>query len=617
LSDLADACSTVGVVNEYSAPFEDIAFVLNHIVGIGELAEIPLFAHADPETITGVIEEAGRFMSEVVAPLNRIGDTQGSRLGADGSVTTPDGFKEAYARYVEAGWGAVAFPVEFGGGGFPWVVGVVLQELLTSACMSFSLAPLLTQGAIDALIHHGSEQQQHLYLEKMITGEWTGTMNLTEPQAGSDVGALSSKAVPAEDGSYRVTGTKIFITYGEQDLTDQIVHLVLARTPDAPPGTRGISCFIVPKYIPKADGSPGEKNDVTCVSLEHKLGIHGSPTCVLSYGDQGEGAVGYLIGDENQGMRYMFTMMNNARLSVGLEGLALGERSYQQAVSYAAERTQGRAIGAPRGAVSPIIDHPDVRRMVLTMRSHIEALRALVYTNAAAIDRAAHHPDEAVRNENRELADILTPITKGWGTDTGVALTSLGVQIHGGMGFIEETGAAQHLRDIRIAPIYEGTNGIQAADLVGRKLAMREGRAVGALIDRMAELAAELASTDDEFSTVGESLADAVGTLRGATEWLAQHGSVNPNDALAGSSPYLEMFGLTLGGWFLARSAVAARGELLEGSQDPNRRSFLEAKVVTARFYVGQILPKVHGLAGAVRGGSDILFELSADALGA
>ncbi len=395
-------------------------FVLRHVADIGRLATMPGYEHADPDTVDGILDEAGRFFSEQFAPLNRVGDVQHSRRQDDGSVVTPDGFPKAYQRYVGAGWPAVPFPPEYGGGGFPWLVGIALQELMTAANMAFSLCPLLTQGAIDMLLHHGNETQRELYLPRMVTGEWTGTMNLTEPQAGSDVGALTTRATPADDGSWRISGQKLFITYGEHDLADNIVHLVLARVPDAPPGTRGISCFIVPKFLVGDDGSLGARNAVECVSIEHKMGINASPTCVMAYDD----AIGYLIGEPNQGMRYMFQMMNTARLSVGLSGLALGERAYQQAVVYAGERTQGRAPGAT--ADSAIIDHPDVRRMLLTMKAHVEALRCLVYLNAEAIDLARVHPDESVRSASQELADILTPITKGWGTDVGVELTSLG-----------------------------------------------------------------------------------------------------------------------------------------------------------------------------------------------
>ncbi|HUS62021.1 MAG TPA: acyl-CoA dehydrogenase family protein, partial [Acidimicrobiales bacterium] len=482
---------------EYRPPLADIGFVLRHLVDYDAIAELEPYKHADIDTVLALLDEAGRFMAEVVAPTNKSGDEQGSQRQPDGSVVTPEGFKEAYAQYVDAGWGAVPFDPEYGGGGFPWTIGVALQELLTSANMAFSMAPLLTQGAIDMLQHHGNEEYKQRFLPKMITGEWTGTMNLTEPDAGSDVGALRTKATPNGDGTYGITGTKIFISFGEHDLAENIIHLVLARTSDAPPGTKGISCFIVPKVL-----EDGTRNNVTCVSIEHKMGIKASPTCVLEY----HGATGYLIGDENAGMRYMFTMMNNARLSVGLEGLSLAERAYQQAVAFAKERQQGRASGAPAGNSSPIIEHPDVRRMLLTMRALTEAMRALCYVNAEAIDVARHHPDDATRAKAQERADVLTPVSKGWCTDMGVEVTSLAIQVHGGMGYVEETGVAQHFRDSRITPIYEGTNGIQAMDLVGRKLPIRAGGAVMDLIE-------EMAATDG-----GPELADAVDALREATE---------------------------------------------------------------------------------------------------
>ncbi|HQV58756.1 MAG TPA: acyl-CoA dehydrogenase family protein, partial [Ilumatobacteraceae bacterium] len=440
-------------MSDYVAPLDDIRFVLDHVVDLAGLADLPGYEHADPATVTELLAESGRFFAEQFAPLNRVGDIEHSKHHADGTVTTPTGFGAAYNRYIEAGWPAVPFPAEYGGGGFPWLVGVAMQEQMTSANMGFSLCPLLTQGAIDLVLHYGDEQQRETYLTKMVSGQWTGTMNLTEPQAGSDVGALTTKAVPNEDGSWSITGQKIFITYGEQDLTENIVQLVLARVPDAPPGTKGISCFIVPKFLVNDDGSLGERNSYQCVSIEQKMGINASPTCVMAY----DGATGFLIGQANQGMRYMFTMMNNARLSVGLEGLAIAERSYQAAVAYAHERKQGKAIGSH--ADSAIVDHPDVRRMLLTMRAHIGALRGITYLNAHSIDIAKAHPDEATRRSAQELADLLTPISKGWGTDVGVEMASIGIQVFGGMGYIEETGVAQHLRDIRIAPIYEGTNG--------------------------------------------------------------------------------------------------------------------------------------------------------------
>ena len=586
---------------DYSAPLDDMRFVLENIVDLPALATLPGFEHAEPEMVYGVLEESGRFFAQEFAPLNQVGDTQHSRRNPDGSVTTPDGFREAYERYVQAGWAGVPFPAEYGGGGFPWLVAIAMQEMLTAANMGFSLCPLLTQGAIDMLLHYGSEEQREVYLPKMVSGEWTGTMNLTEPQAGSDVGALTTRAVPADDGTWRITGQKIFITYGEHDLAENIIHLVLARVPDAPPGTKGISCFIVPKFLLNEDGTPGERNSLECVSLEQKMGINASPTCVMAYED----AVGYVIGEPNEGMRYMFKMMNNARVSVGVSGLSLGERAYQQAVAYAQERRQGRAPGAPKGESSPIVDHPDVRRMLLTMRAQIEALRCLAYLNAESLDLATNHPDEDTRTRAQERADLLTPITKGWGTDLGVELTSLGVQVHGGMGYIEETGAAQHYRDIRIAPIYEGTNGIQAMDMVGRKLPMRAGGVMADHLAAIEDTASELAKGDEELAAIGERLADAHAVLKETTDWLLTNGLSDPNNALAGATPYLRMCGIVTGGWLLARAAQAARNLLDAGEGDAD---FLNQKLVTARFYAEQLLPQAAGLAPSVTAGpSDLL----------
>ncbi len=583
---------------EYSAPLRDMTFALDHQAGLAEVAALPGFDHVDRDAVLSLLEENARFMEDLVAPLNRVGDLQGSVRNDDGTVTTPEGFVAAYKAYVDAGWGGVALPAAYGGGDFPWLVGVAMQEILTSANMAFSMCPLLTQGAIDMLLHHASEEQRETYLPKMVTGEWTGTMNLTEPHAGSDVGALTTRAVPQADGTYRITGTKIFISFGEHDMAENIIHLVLARTPDAPPGTKGISCFIVPKLLVNEDGSLGERNDVTCVSIEHKMGIKASPTCVLSFGDGGEGAVGYLIGEENAGMRYMFTMMNNARLSVGLEGLSLAERAYQMALDYARERRQGRAPGAPAGEQSPIVEHPDVRRMLLTMKSQIEALRGVIYLNAAAIDRTNRGATEDERAAGQELADILTPLSKAWGTDLGVEITSLAIQVYGGMGYIEESGVAQHFRDARIAPIYEGTNGIQAMDLVGRKLPMRGGAAVGDFIARMATVDEALVGAGDELATIRTGLAAAIEDLRAATTWLLENGLADPRDALAGATPYLRLFAVTTGGWMMARQALAATEALTSASGAD--KAFYEAKLVSARFYCEQVLPQTKALLPAV-----------------
>jgi alkylation response protein AidB-like acyl-CoA dehydrogenase len=470
--------------------------------------------------------------------------------------------------------------------------------MMTAANMAFSLCPLLTQGAIDMLLHYGDERQRETYLPRMVAGEWTGTMNLTEPQAGSDVGALSTRAVPAADGTWRITGQKIFITYGEHDLADNIIHLVLARVPDAPPGTKGISCFIVPKFLVADDGTLGARNAVECVSIENKMGINASPTCVMSY----EGAVGYLIGEPNEGMRYMFRMMNTARLSVGLEGLGVGDRAFQQAVSYANERVQGRPVGGgDRGAT--IVEHADVRRMLLTMRAYLEALRCVHYLNAESIDLAKAHPDEAVRAARAELVDLLTPISKAWGTDIGVELASIAVQVHGGMGFIEEAGVAQHYRDIRIAPIYEGTNGIQAIDLVGRKLGLRGGGVIADFLAGIDATAGAASVAGGELNLLGARLADANGALRTATDWLLERAGSDPDSVLAGATPYLRMAGLVTGGWLLTRSALAAV-ELLDGAADDFPQEFLRNKLVTARFYLTQLLPQVTGLLPAVTAGA-------------
>ncbi|MGI9601879.1 MAG: acyl-CoA dehydrogenase [Acidimicrobiales bacterium] len=597
-------------MTEYRAPLRDLRHVLTHFADVDDMAE---FADGiDVDTTMDFLGEAGRFMVEVLAPLNQVGDTEGSVRNADGTVTTPTGWADAYRQYVEAGWGAVSFDPAYGGGGFPHTVSLAIQEMMTSANMGFSLCPLLTQGAIDMLTHHGSEEQKEIYLPKMVTGEWAGTMNLTEPDAGSDVGALRTRAVPADDGTYRIFGTKIFITYGEHELTDNIVHLVLARTPDAPPGTKGISCFIVPKYLLDDNNRPGEANDVSCVSIEHKVGIHASPTCVMSYGEN-DGAVGYLIGEENQGMRYMFTMMNNARLSVGLSGLSLAERALQQALTYAVDRTQGRAIGAEAGVASPIIDHPDVRRMLLSMRAKVDAMRALLYLDAGAVDRSERHPDADVRARNEELAQLLTPISKGWCTDLGVELTSTAIQIHGGMGYVEETGIAQHWRDARITPIYEGTNGIQAMDLVMRKLPMDGGAVITRYLGDMADTVAALRSAGSPIEALADPLDEAITVLTRTTMWLAENGMADPRAALAGATPYLDMMGIVTGGWLLARSALASQQAMADGSADAD---FYEAKIASAHYYCTQELPKAAGLEAAVTAGAESLFALSAEQFG-
>lgn len=596
-------------MTDYAPPLRDIRYVLDEVSGFPELLESDLFGHVDQETVHMVLTEVGRWIADVVGPTNVDGDTIHTNWQADGSVITPDSFKVAYQQYVESGFGAIPFEPDFGGGGFPWVVGIAIQEMLTSANMAFALCPLLTQGAIDAFLHHGSEEQKNLFLPKMLTGEWTGTMNLSEPQAGSDVGAVATKAEPVGDGSYKITGQKIWITYGEHDLAENIIHLVLARTPGAPPGTRGITMFVVPKFLINADGSLGERNDVNCVSIEHKLGIHGSPTCVLSYGDDG-GAVGWPVGDEFTGMRNMFTMMNNARLSVGLQGLSLAERAYQDGLDYAVERKQGTARGTEKGVQSSIIDHPDVRRMLMTQRSWIDAMRLLTYTNAVAIDRSSSAADADARTEAQELADLLIPLSKSLCTDLGSELTSLAVQIFGGMGYVEETGVAQHYRDIRIGPIYEGTNGIQAADLVGRKLSMRGGGVIFDLLGSFEQTAVELAKSEPT-ATFGANLTEACATARQATEWLLALDDAY--DALAGSAPYLRMLGTVVCGGFMARSVLNADAKAESASGDD--ADFYQAKVISGIFFGEQTLPTANGLLGAVKAGAADLFALTPDQL--
>ncbi len=594
----------------YVPPLRDIEFALNHVADLESVSKLDGLEHADPETVSGLLDEAGRFFSEVIAPLNRIGDIQGSRL-EDGRVVTPDGFKEAYATFVESGWAGAHLPEEWGGGGLPYLVGIVIQELFKSANMAFSLCPMLTQGGIEALIDVGTPEQQTTYLEKLVTGKWTGTMNLTEPGAGSDVGALRTKAVPQKDGTYRIFGQKIFITWGDQDFTDNVIHLVLARTPDAPAGTRGISMFIVPRNMVDADGNPGEENDLRVVSLEHKLGIHASPTCAMSFGDGGDGAVGYLLGEEGAGMSNMFIMMNAARIGVGLEGLAIGEGAYQMALSHAIEREQGRLPGQLATDSVAIVEHPDVRRMLLTMRSYNEAMRRLLYIVAQGVDEERRSADEESRRTAGARVALLTPIVKAWCTDMGVELASIGIQVHGGMGYVEETGAAQYFRDSRIAPIYEGTNGIQAIDLVMRKIPMGNGAVVQGLFDDIATTIKTLEGHDD-LNAARLNLEDGLDVLRIGTEHLLAVMEEDPNQALAGATPYLGLAGHVVGGWLMARSALAAK-ELIATNGDDE---WLASKVTTGRFYCEQLMPTAFGLLDGVRGSNDLLFDITPELLG-
>ena len=583
-------------MTEYKAPLDEIRFTLRHVADLDALVHLEGFEHAEAELVDGLLDESARFFEQVVAPTNRDGDVVGSQHNEDGTVTAAPGFAKAYEQHVAAGWNGVAMPAQHGGGGFPWLVGIAVQEMLASANMGYSLCPLLTQAAIDALLHHGSESQRETYLPKMVTGEWSGTMNLSEPQAGSDVGALTCRAQPAGDGTYRIVGQKIFITWGEHDMARNIIHMVLARTPGAPAGTSGISLFIVPKFLVEDDGSLGERNDLRCVSIEHKLGIHASPTCVMAFGDEG-GAVGYLVGEENTGMAAMFTMMNNARLAVGLEGVALAERSYQQALEYALQRRQGRAPGA--GGPSVIVEHPDVARMLLDMRSATAAMRGLCYRNAEALDWAARGPDEQSRTRNSELAALLTPLSKAWCSDLGCELTSVGIQVHGGMGYIEETGAAQHFRDARIAPIYEGTNGIQALDLVGRKLPLRGGGVVADLLDSIAATVASAGSCPS-LAPVAQHLGAAHSATVTATKWLLEKLRSDRSDALAGATAYLEMLAVTTAAQALVAGAVAA-----SGSHDPALRGDVAAdRAVLARAFAANRLARVPGMLAAVTAGA-------------
>ena len=586
-------------MSDYTPPIKDIMFALEHVVGYPDIAKLPGFEHADLESVGDVLDAFGEFAAEIVAPTNRSGDLQGAVLGDDGTVTTSPGFKEAYQQYVESGWGAVPLPEQYGGGDFPRTVGLVIHELLNSANMAFALAPLLGQGAIGALLAYGSEELKDQYLPNMVSGEWAATMNLTEPHAGTDVGALTTRAVKQGDGTYAITGQKIFITFGDHDLTDQIIHLVLARTPDAPAGTKGISCFIVPKILVNDDGTLGGRNGVTTVSLEEKMGIHGSPTAVLAYED----ATGYLIGEENEGMRIMFNMMNSARLSVGVQGLSVAERAYQDALAYAKERKQGKAVGATE--LSPIIDFPDVRRMLMTQKAYIAAMRRIVLLNAAYIDRSTNDPDEQIRERADEMVGLLTPISKAFGTDLGNELTSLAMQVFGGMGYIEETGVAQYYRDVRIAAIYEGTNGIQAMDFVGRKMPVRMGQSFMEFIAEMKDVLPELEAAGEDFASIQKNLEKGIDGLEKVTGWMLQTGQADPNSVLAGATPFVRVWGLVVGGWLMAKSALAGRGNAEHAKE----------QLVLARFYAEQLLPQAAGLMGSITATSRDLFALEDDEL--
>ncbi|MFA7429045.1 MAG: acyl-CoA dehydrogenase family protein [Rhodospirillaceae bacterium] len=575
----------------YTAPLRDMTLSMN-LAGMDTIAALPGYEDASPDLVAAVLEEAGRFGAQELAPLNIASDREGSVL-ENGVVRTYSGLKAFYGQFVEAGWNAVPFDPTYGGQGLPWLVASAVQEIWQSANCAFALCPMLSQGAVESLSSHGSDAQKALYLPKMISGEWTGTMNLTEPQAGSDLARVRTKAVRASD-HYLITGQKIFITYGDHDLTENIIHMVLARLPDAPEGVKGISLFIVPKVMVNADGSLGDRNDVRCVSLEHKLGIHGSPTAVMAFGDDG-GAIGYLVGEENRGLEYMFTMMNNARLQVGLQGVAVAERALQQAVAYAKDRVQSRPVSGGRDPVA-IIEHPDVRRMLMTAKALTEASRHLAYTAVAALDISHKSPDPAAAAAAEARVALLTPVVKAWSTDIGVRVADLGVQVHGGVGYIEETGAAQHYRDARIAPIYEGTNGIQAADLMGRKVQRDKGAEMTRLL---AEMRSGLAALPSDQAA---ALAAACDRLERVTAWAL---TANAVDSAAAATPFLRLTGLTVGGWLMAAAAaLAAKGE---------DAAFAADKAATAAFFLRHLLPETASLEADVMAGGDAVMALAVD----
>ena len=589
----------------YRAPVDDIMQSLKTAGGLDELIGSGVLDGVDEDTIRAVIEEAGKFGSEILDPLYMSGDRAGSKL-VDGKVVTPDGWKDAYKQFAAGGWGALAASEEWGGQNLPQVVATAAGEIWNAANLAFGLCPLLTFGAIDAIEAQGSDELKKTYLPKMVTGEWTGTMNLTEPHAGTDLGALKTKAVKQADGTYRIFGTKIFITYGDHEMTDNIVHLVLARLPDAPPGTRGISLFVVPKYLVNKDGSLGARNDVVCAGVEHKLGIHASPTCVMKYGEK-DGAIGYLLGEENRGLNVMFIMMNAARLAVGTQGVSVAERATQRAVAYAKERRQGRTASSKAGEMGPIIEHADIRRTIMTMKALTRAARAICLVTARETDIARRAKDPAVRAAANNRVALLTPIAKAFSTDIGCEVASMGVQVHGGMGFIEETGAAQIYRDARILPIYEGTNGVQALDLVTRKLPLEGGQVVAGYIMELSKTVEEVrASNRPEFGHMGDRLGEAVAALAEASRWMGASLQSNPEAAMAGATPYLRLFGLAAGGVYLARGALAAARN--GGELQP---------IAIARFFAENIANAATGLKDNVTSGAQSTLMLEPEALSA
>ena len=577
----------------YTAPVKDMLFVMKELAGLDQVAALPGFEEAGYETAQAVLEEAAKFNGEVLAPLNRAGD-QNPSTWRDGVVTTPPGFKQAFRQFSEAGWQGVIHPQEYEGQGLPKLIATACTEMLNASNLSFALCPLLTDGAIEAILTAGSEAQRKLFVSKMISGAWTGTMNLTEPQAGSDLAMVRTRAEPQGDGVYKIFGTKIFITYGEHDMAENIVHLVLARLPDAPEGVKGISLFIVPKFLVDAQGALGERNDVHCVSIEHKLGIKASPTAVLQFGDHG-GATGYLIGEENRGLEYMFIMMNAARFAVGMQGVALADRAYQKAVAYARDRVQSRPVDGSSKAAVAIIEHPDVRRMLFTMRALTEAARALAYAGAAAADHGHRATDQAVRAQQQGVYEFLVPIIKGWSTELSVEVASLGVQVHGGMGFIEETGAAQYYRDARILPIYEGTTAIQANDLIGRKT-LRDGGATARSILQQVAATVELLQARNEpaAQAMAKHLARGHDALESVVAFVLANFKSDANAVFAGSVPYLKLAGIVLGGWQMARALLVALDKQAED------RAFYTAKIATAHFYADHVLSQASGLEASI-----------------
>ena len=588
----------------YTPPLRDIRFALAEIAGFPTVAALPGYEEATPDLVDSILLEAANIAANTLAPLNRTGDKTGSKL-VDGKVVTPDGWNEAWRTLVDGGWNGVSCSPEFGGMGLPHVLELAVSEMWQSANLAFALCPMLTQGAVNAVALYGSDRQKALYLPNMVSGNWTGTMNLTEPQAGSDLAAVRTRAVPSGNNGYMLSGQKIFITYGDHDLTDNIIHLVLARLPDAPAGVKGISLFIVPKHRIDEAGNITGPNDVTCASLEHKMGIHGSPTAVLVFGEKG-GAWGELIGEPNRGLEYMFAMMNHARLNVGLQGLSIAERAYQQARDFARERIQGQPLGYTGPGTGPIVHHPDVRRMLLSMKSRIEAMRGLLYEVAAASDIAHHATDSAIQAYHQRKVDVLTPIAKGWCTETGIEIASLGMQVHGGMGYIEETGAAQHLRDARITTIYEGTTGIQANDLVGRKLIRDKGAAMAELLASIDATVASLQGATPELAALGQALAAANADAKSATAALLTR-SNDPRMPFAAAVPYLNQMGILTGADVLARGALAAHTHAQSGDAD----GYYASKLALAQFYTAHVLPQAAAFAHTVRDGSPTVFALA------